>query len=298
MSIRHLVRLSVLAAVPLLAGCISALPGLAETPTAIATMAATATVSLEIQECFHQALGWPSALSWQVEEITDAMVVFRVKEGETPELARARCTPGAGFGWYVDTTLITVIRAGGRCDEVSRETVGHFSGEGECDNVIPTASSTAAASESSSERRVKDTTSTPRPTSTPAFWPTGIPPPTRGPAAVERNRPMDESVCIRLGGTWSAFMCAGRFDALGCYRVPTSDAGRPCSDDSECQGWCDPNLTEATMREEWARRGQTAAPLPITGTCSRIAWPHTGDMPTSVEDGIAIMHPRDMECQS
>jgi hypothetical protein len=76
-------------------------------------------------------------------------------------------------------------------------------------------------------------------------WPTGMPPPTRGPAAVKRLIPNDKETCLDKGGFWDRPFCSGLMRPTdipppegSCWEVPTSDACRPCSDDSECEGWC------------------------------------------------------------
>lgn len=51
--------------------------------------------------------------------------------------------------------------------------------------------------------------------------------------------------CQRAGGAWGP---AGIFPQPIC-RMPTTDAGRACSDDGECQGSCLADLTEAQRRQ-------------------------------------------------
>lgn len=123
-------------------------------------------------------------------------------------------------------------------------------------------------------------TSTPGPTSTPAFWPTGVPRPTQGPTAVPLLRPADRASCQRQGGYWQQQNTLNI--PRGCYEVPAADAGKPCSDGSECQGWCDPNLGSDLPGElcpDWFDRvlhGQSAGGCPplMVGTCSRNAFPN------------------------
>jgi hypothetical protein len=98
----------------------------------------------------------------------------------------------------------------------------------------------------------------------PTFWPTGMPPPTRRPAAVKRAIPTDKETCLQMGGFWDIPFCSGRVRPTNipqpersCWEVPTTDACQPCSDDSECEGWC----TVPTG-------GQGS---PMTGVCSPIA---------------------------
>lgn len=102
------------------------------------------------------------------------------------------------------------------------------------------------------------------PSMLPAFWPTGMPPPTRGPAAVKRAIPTDRETCLQMGGFWDIPFCSGQVRPTSipqpersCWEVPTTDACQPCSDDSECEGWC----TVPTG-------GQGS---PMTGVCSPIA---------------------------
>jgi hypothetical protein len=89
------------------------------------------------------------------------------------------------------------------------------------------------------------------PSMLPAFWPTGMPPPTHRPAAVKRAIPSDKEACLEAGGFWDIPFCTGLMRPTNippperfCWEVPTSDACRPCSDDSECEGWCSVPPTE------------------------------------------------------
>jgi hypothetical protein len=107
---------------------------------------------------------------------------------------------------------------------------------------------------------------TPEPTATPAFWPTGMPPPTRGPTAFRLPTPKDERSCKRAGGEWYEEFVF-EIGEPGCYRYRTTDAGKLCSDSGECLGWCDPNLTweGVVALPTSGPGGQT--PM-MTGTCS------------------------------
>jgi hypothetical protein len=98
----------------------------------------------------------------------------------------------------------------------------------------------------------------------PTFWPTGVPPPTRGPAAVKRAIPADKETCLQMGGFWDIPFCSGQMrptdappPAQSCWEVPTADPCRPCSDGTECEGWC----SVPTGGQE----------PPMTGMCSPIA---------------------------
>jgi hypothetical protein len=109
-------------------------------------------------------------------------------------------------------------------------------------------------------------TSKPPSTSTPGFWPTGMPTPTPALAAVKLPFPEDEVTCRKNGGTWRPKMLP---DCTWCeVSIPTNDGGRLCWDVSECQGSCNPNLTAAASQELEKLLG-SGDPLPLMiGTCS------------------------------
>jgi hypothetical protein len=120
--------------------------------------------------------------------------------------------------------------------------------------------------------------STAGPTATPAFWPTGIPRPTRGLTVVPLAMATDEPSCERMGGRWSGGV---HWEPM-CLEFPTTDAGRPCSDGSECQGWCDPNLDKPG---ELLKKQPARAPLLMTGICSKKTGLPPTDMLYCLQDG-------------
>ena len=120
--------------------------------------------------------------------------------------------------------------------------------------------------------------STPAPTSTPAFWPTGMPKPTLGPTALPLAMATDEPSCERLGGRWSGGV---HWEPM-CLEFPTTDAGRPCSDGSECQGWCDPNVGRPG---ELLANQPAGLPLLMTGVCSDEAGLPPNDALYCLQDG-------------
>jgi len=121
------------------------------------------------------------------------------------------------------------------------------------------------------------------PTSTPAFWPTGMPPPTRGPTAVPVLRPIDEALCRQAGGRWVSI-------ERGCVELPTRDAGKPCSDGGECQsGWCAANLTFEAA-EDLLEQLPFGQPLLMTGICSGFTDPPHGDR-TLLSGGRLLYQP-------
>jgi hypothetical protein len=124
-------------------------------------------------------------------------------------------------------------------------------------------------------------------TSTPAFWPTSVRRPTAGPRAASMHVPGNEAECLRLGGDWSKPPCTQLAPGPArceCWNLPASDAGRPCSDSGECQGWCDPNLTPEAASELLARQPE-GQPLFMTGTCSSVVNPHEIGEPSTVRGG-------------
>jgi hypothetical protein len=138
----------------------------------------------------------------------------------------------------------------------------------ECDAVCepdptPTTTSSPAPTGSPTPTGTPTFAPTARPTATPAFWPTGMPPPTSGPTAAQLQ-PTDEVSCRQAGGRWSGGV---HWEPM-CLEFPTTDAGRPCSDGSECQGWCDPNIDGP---EEMLAKQPAGVPLFMTGVCSEKA---------------------------
>jgi hypothetical protein len=110
--------------------------------------------------------------------------------------------------------------------------------------------------------------STHAPIGTPGFWPTGMPPPTRGPIAVKTVRPGDEVTCPQEGGGW--FQQRVGIPYWGCYGGHSTDAARPCSDESECQGWCEANLSRERALELVLQRTRgvpTRRPTPQATRC-------------------------------
>jgi hypothetical protein len=129
--------------------------------------------------------------------------------------------------------------------------------------------------------------STHAPIGTPGFWPTGMPPPTRGPTAIKTARPGDEVTCLQEGGEW--FQQRVGIPYWGCYGGHSTDASRPCSDESECQGWCQANLTRERALELATNR-PAGEPLLMTGTCSGSRWPKGNDIAAEVLDGQLVAY--------
>jgi hypothetical protein len=123
------------------------------------------------------------------------------------------------------------------------------------------------------------------PTSTPAFWPTGVPKPTAGPTAVGMRVPDNEAACLQQGGDWTTPPCMQLSPASSqCWNLPASDAGRPCSDSSECQGRCLANLTLEAASDLLVKQPEGQPPF-MTGTCSSIVGPLEVGEPSTVRDG-------------
>jgi hypothetical protein len=145
----------------------------------------------------------------------------------------------------------------------------------------PVATPALVQTDTSAFRRA--TTPTAGSTPTPAFWPTGMPPPTRGPEAAKPEFSTDEQTCQQADGWWGPALCPNLDAKQYCWEVPTTDAGRRCSDSSECEGWCDANLRwdEARAMLDGARdRGGVL----MTGTCSPVAGERSLNM-MWVQDG-------------
>jgi hypothetical protein len=78
---------------------------------------------------------------------------------------------------------------------------------------------------------------------------------------VEPAIPGDRAGCEQAGGTWGP---AGIFPKPIC-RVPTSDGGRACADDGECEGRCLAALTPAQRNEV-----QDGGRIEILGACTPV----------------------------
>lgn len=118
------------------------------------------------------------------------------------------------------------------------------------------------------------------PTSTPAFWPTGMPPPTAKPAAAKPSPAFSRTECQRRGAEWFEFVAFGP----NCQHYPTSDGGPACSSSSECEAaWCDANLTTEIAEEILEQAG--GKPVFMTGTCPPIAIEVRCGRHTSVVEG-------------
>ena len=65
--------------------------------------------------------------------------------------------------------------------------------------------------------------------------------------------PEAREVCLEAGGRWG--IQENECGVTECA-WPTSDAGTPCTDDSQCEGWCDCEGTEAPFSDsvcsEWS----------------------------------------------
>lgn len=86
------------------------------------------------------------------------------------------------------------------------------------------------------------------------------PPPSRA-CGVEPAIPDDRAGCEKAGGTWGP---VGIFPKPIC-RVPTSDGGRPCGDDGECEGRCLATLTPGQRDEV-----QSGGRLQVLGACTEV----------------------------
>lgn len=78
---------------------------------------------------------------------------------------------------------------------------------------------------------------------------------------VEPVIPTDRTNCERAGGNWGP---AGIFPKPIC-RVPTSDGGRACADDGECEGRCLATLTPGQRTEV-----QNGGRIEILGACTSV----------------------------
>lgn len=91
----------------------------------------------------------------------------------------------------------------------------------------------------------------------------GVPqtlPPQRD-CGAERVIPDDRADCEKAGGTWGP---VGIFPKPIC-RVPTSDGGRPCADDGECEGRCLAKLSPAERDQV-----QSGGRLQVLGACTGV----------------------------
>ncbi len=78
---------------------------------------------------------------------------------------------------------------------------------------------------------------------------------------VEIAIPDDRAGCEKAGGSWGP---AGIFPQPIC-RVPTTDGGRPCADDGECQGRCLATLSPAERDQV-----QSGERLSLLGACTTV----------------------------
>lgn len=80
------------------------------------------------------------------------------------------------------------------------------------------------------------------------------------PKAIQKPiRPESETDCLAKSGKWILFPM-GRFYFCA---VNTSDGGKVCSDDSQCQGDCEP------VSNDGKSLGRCAPTLPMPGGCPR-----------------------------
>jgi hypothetical protein len=77
--------------------------------------------------------------------------------------------------------------------------------------------------------------------------------------AKKPERPETKQACVATGGKWILYPM-GRFYFCA---IQTSDANKPCSDDSECQGDCIP------VEHKAALPGVCASTLPFPGGCPK-----------------------------
>jgi len=87
---------------------------------------------------------------------------------------------------------------------------------------------------------------------------------------VSKDTPRDKESCEAKGGLWGPI---GLSPEERC-NLPTSDAGKECSDSDECEGYCVAEL----LPEEWSKSG-------VKGQCT--AWRIVVGCITLVEDGKA-----------
>jgi hypothetical protein len=79
------------------------------------------------------------------------------------------------------------------------------------------------------------------------------------PTIQKPERPARKAECISKGGKWILYPM-GRFYFCA---INTSDAGKVCSDDSQCQGDCEPVSNDSKSL------GRCAPTLPMPGGCPR-----------------------------
>jgi hypothetical protein len=234
----------------------------------------------ERERCIAQAVAQTDASRWgswvAIETFVDSM---RIEAVQGVPCDVTRCRPGMiGFPCGGTSAYATVVRRAGECrlDPPRVEYARMFDGDVMCPTPtapanlpVTVAIATVMARPPPTETPVPPTetpvlpTAAPGLTSTPAFWPTGMPPPTPGPTAVWLSGTWDKAECLRRGATWADRWV---FGGPSCQGYPTADGGRVCSDGSECQaGWCDANLPVEAAEELLQRPG--AEPLLMTGTC-------------------------------
>ena len=86
------------------------------------------------------------------------------------------------------------------------------------------------------------------------------PPPSRA-CGVEPAIPDDQAGCEKAGGAWGP---VGIFPKPIC-RVPPAPGGRPCADDSECEGRC-----LAALSSEQRDQVQDGGKLALLGACTPV----------------------------
>ena len=88
--------------------------------------------------------------------------------------------------------------------------------------------------------------------------------------------PTDQASCESVGGIWGVFDLT---DTERCI-LPTSDAGKICTDSSQCEGPCIANITQ----EQYSALIETQVPISATGYCS--SWMTSAGCNAYVEDGM------------
>jgi hypothetical protein len=219
----------------------------------------------ELGACIVEAMkrqGYSYSQPWEMGREGQTVTVMR--SYSSCESAKAACQPGQlGASCFGYKTTYRVLWQDGRCVLTDEQRSIPWEGEVECPPTPP-ATTPAMHEKGRPPREGPRRTPTTCPSMLPAFWPTGMPSPTRAPAVVKRAIPTDKETCLQMGGFWDTPFCTGLMrptdippPELSCWEVPTADACRPCSDDSECEGWCSVPP---------AGRGP-----PMTGVCSPIA---------------------------
>jgi len=85
----------------------------------------------------------------------------------------------------------------------------------------------------------------------------------------------DQDSCEALGGTWDRIGLSPRESC----NLPTSDAGKPCSDDGECEGACIAELSDE--QKDLAMHG---VPVETGGKCT--SWRIMVGCQARVNDGL------------